>query len=61
VGGIQWQAMDYQIFGRTTVLETLAKIDLDAADAPDTLNTCKFGLALLQGVVRAVALARDLF
>jgi hypothetical protein len=53
--------VDHQIFGRTSVLETVAKIDLDAADAPDALNACKFGLAFLQGVMRAVALAGGLF
>src|SRR5581483_6351799 len=61
VGGIWWQAVDYQIFGRTAVLETFAKIDLDAADPPDALNARKFGLALLQGVMRAVAFSRGLF
>ena len=53
--------MDDKIFGRTAVLEAVAKIDLDAADAPDPLNASKFGLAFLQGMMRTVALARDVF
>src|SRR5229473_1573451 len=61
LGRLRRQAMDDEIFGRAAVLETLAEIDLDAADAGDALDADEFGFALLQGLVRAVPLARNLF
>ena len=59
VGGVRRQTVDDEIFRRTAVLEALAKVDLDAADARDALNSRQFRLAFLQGEVSPVALARD--
>jgi leucyl aminopeptidase len=52
--------MDDEIFRRATILETLPKIDFDAANTGDALDADEFGFAFLQRLVRAVALARDL-
>ena len=46
--------------GERRLLEAVAKIDFDAADAADALDPRQFGLAVLQFAVRAVSLARDL-
>lgn len=61
VRGLRRQAVDHQIFGRATVLEAFAEIDLDAADLADALDACQLGLALLQRAIGDIALARDVF
>ncbi len=53
--------MEQQIFGGAAVLETFAKVDLDAADLADALDACELGLALLEDAIGLVALAGDLF
>jgi hypothetical protein len=58
---IRRQAMDDQIFGRTAILESFPKIDLDTADPPDALDAGEFGLPFLQGVMCAVAFVRNFF
>ncbi len=60
VGGLRRQAVDDQIFRRAAVPKAVAKIDLDAADAPDALDTCQLGFAFLQRAMGAVAFVRDL-
>ena len=59
VGRIRRQAVDDEIFRRAAVLESVAEIDLDAADAPDALDPRQFRLAFLQGAMSPVALARN--
>ena len=60
VGRIRRQAVDDEIFRRAAVLESVAEVDLDAADAPDALDPRQFGFAFLQGAMSPVAFARDL-
>ena len=60
VGRIRRQAVDDEIFRRAAVLESVAEVDFDAADAPDALDPRQFGFAFLQGAMSPVAFARDL-
>ena len=47
VGRIGRQPVDDEIFWRTTVLETVVEVDLDAADAADALDPREFRFAFL--------------
>ena len=59
VGRIRRQAVDDEIFGRAAVLEAVAEIDFDAADAADALDPRQFRFAFLQRAMSPVALARN--
>ena len=59
VGRIRRQAVDDEIFRRAAILESVAEVDFDAADAPDALDPREFRLAFLQGAMSLVALVRN--
>ena len=61
VGRIGRQPVDDEIFRRAAVLEAVAEVDLDAADAADALDPREFRLAFLQRAMGPVAFARDFF
>ena len=59
VGRLGRQAVNQQIFGGAAILEAVAEIDFEPADAGDALDPRQFRLALLQRAMRPVALVRD--
>ena len=60
VGRLGRQPVNEQIFGGAAVLDAVAEIDLEAADAGHALDPRQLRFAFLQRAVRPVALARDL-
>ena len=59
VGRLGRQAVNEEIFGRAAVLDAVAEIDFEAADAGDALDPRQFRFALLQRAMSPVAFARD--
>ena len=59
VGRLGRQPVDEEIFGGAAVLDAVAEIDFEAADAGDALDPRQLRLAFLQRAMGAVALARD--
>ena len=60
VGRLGRQAVNQEIFGGAAVLDAVAEIDFETADAGDALDPRQFRFAFLQRAMSAVALARDL-
>ena len=59
VGRLGRQAVNQEIFGGAAVLDAVAEIDFESADAGDALDPRQFRLAFLQRAMRVVALVRD--
>ena len=59
VGRLGRQAVNQQIFGGAAVLDAVAEIDFETADAGDALDSRQFRLALLQRAMGVIALVRD--
>ena len=59
VGRLGRQAVNQQIFGGAAVLDAVAEIDFETADAGDALDSRQLRLAFLQGAMSLVALVRD--
>ena len=59
VGRLGRQAVNQQIFGGAAILDAVAEIDFETADAGDALDPRQFRLALLQRAMSRVALVRD--
>jgi hypothetical protein len=51
--------MHEEIFRGAAVLDAVAEIDFESADARDALDPCQLGFAFLQRAVGAIAFAGD--
>ncbi len=61
VGRLGRQTVNEQIFRGAAVLDAIAEIDFEPADTNHPLDPRQVRLALLQGAMRSIPLARDLF
>ena len=60
VGRLGRQAVNQEIFGGAAVLDAVAEIDFETADAGDALDPRQLRFAFLQRAMGPVAFARDL-